>query len=550
MQWQSPIGKHRYKGQDKGEENNVHFYIGAATEEDALNANRNYTGAFQPLGVQSEKHAITIAASRTGKGAGVIIPNLLRWPHSALVVDPKGENAEATAEHREKMGQKVYVLDPFETANVPERLRASVNLLAELDPKSPRIREDINVIADGLVMRHDPKSGFWDGGGLSVIAGLIAHVLTGQHNLPKTLPSLREFLTANVQRFESIVDEMEENDSCGRLAKTAAGKLTKTGNEAGHFLSVADENTKWLDSPAMENLLADSTFSLRDLKRENVTVYLVLPPDLLDEHGRFLRLFVRCAIAAMAQPINGNDKGVPCLFLLDEFPALGHISEIHKASGLMPGFGVHLWPFVQDIGQLFELYGHDGTHTFFSNADLHQFFGCVDKPTLEYVSKALGRFSFTENGESVDDALASFPNRDNFANNSEGRQKFIAAYAKAEIRMKAAVEIQSQLTGIERLPADEVAHLIAKRNGQTVANASINFVKGSVFKAEVMPYFAEREERTNPLKEAKAQQTEFLKKHPHGLMGRGHTALAEKGRRKREAEAKTFRGRIKKWMAS
>ena len=59
----------------------------------------------RPIGIDSDRHAITIAGSRAGKGAAVMIPNLLRWPHNALVIDPKGEAAEATARKRERMGQ-------------------------------------------------------------------------------------------------------------------------------------------------------------------------------------------------------------------------------------------------------------------------------------------------------------------------------------------------------------------------------------------------------------------------------------------------------------
>ena len=39
---------------------------------------------------------MTIAPTRTGKGVGTIIPNLLTAERSVLVIDPKGENAAVT----------------------------------------------------------------------------------------------------------------------------------------------------------------------------------------------------------------------------------------------------------------------------------------------------------------------------------------------------------------------------------------------------------------------------------------------------------------------
>lgn len=41
-------------------------------------------------------------------------------------------------------------------------------------------------------------------------------------------------------------------------------------------------------------------------------------------------------------------------------------------------------------GQLIDLYGREGSETFFANADLHQFFGNTDPLTLEQISARLG----------------------------------------------------------------------------------------------------------------------------------------------------------------
>ena len=44
--------------------------------------------------------------TRTGKGVGVVIPNLLTWPDSVVVLDVKRENWEATAGFRAAHGQR------------------------------------------------------------------------------------------------------------------------------------------------------------------------------------------------------------------------------------------------------------------------------------------------------------------------------------------------------------------------------------------------------------------------------------------------------------
>ena len=43
------------------------------------------------LGLDDNRHCLTVAGSRAGKGVSVIVPNLCLYPGSALVIDPKGE---------------------------------------------------------------------------------------------------------------------------------------------------------------------------------------------------------------------------------------------------------------------------------------------------------------------------------------------------------------------------------------------------------------------------------------------------------------------------
>ncbi len=65
------------------------------------------------IGRADDRHMITVAGSRAGKSSTVLIPNLKRHPGSCVVLDPKGELARATAAHRTRLGQRVFVLDPF-----------------------------------------------------------------------------------------------------------------------------------------------------------------------------------------------------------------------------------------------------------------------------------------------------------------------------------------------------------------------------------------------------------------------------------------------------
>ncbi len=78
------------------------------------------------------------------------------------------------------------------------------------------------------------------------------------------------------------------------------------------------------------------------------------------------------------------------LFVLDEFPVLGHMADIESAAGQMAGFGVKLWVVVQNVGQLKKHY-EKGWETFIGNSGVLVAFNNNDTETLSELSKMLGR---------------------------------------------------------------------------------------------------------------------------------------------------------------
>ncbi|MEI9904454.1 MAG: type IV secretory system conjugative DNA transfer family protein [Asticcacaulis sp.] len=99
-----------------------------------------------------DRHALTVAGTRGGKGISLVIPNLVLWPGSAFVLDPKGELARKTARaRRQAHGQQVAVLDPFGITNQPP---GSCNLLDGIDLKSR------HVVADLQLLLESPDRGF------------------------------------------------------------------------------------------------------------------------------------------------------------------------------------------------------------------------------------------------------------------------------------------------------------------------------------------------------------------------------------------------------
>lgn len=82
-----------------------------------------HDAAGNAVGTRDDRHLWNSAQNRSGKGTGLIIPNLCLWPGSAVIIDPKGENAAITARNRALLdGHQAIALDPFNEAKLPSEL--------------------------------------------------------------------------------------------------------------------------------------------------------------------------------------------------------------------------------------------------------------------------------------------------------------------------------------------------------------------------------------------------------------------------------------------
>lgn len=378
------------------------------------------------IGIDDNRHVMTIAGSRTGKSV-TLVNNLLFYRGSVLALDPKGELATITAERRASLGQKVCILDPFHIA--PERLkpyRTSFNPLSLLVPESDTIIEDAGLISDALVIAGG-KDPHWDDSAQSWIEGLLLHIATdptfeGRRNLVTLRALLRTvFVTTGEVEDAPFALELAMLKNAARLQRSdtladvgdviegaARDFYERPPNERAGVLSTTRRHTKLLDFRAMARVLDGHDFDLSALKTapQGMTVYLCLPANRMARCSRWLRVFINLLLDAMER--EKAKPPVPVLACLDEFPVLGHMKQLEDAAGQIASFGVKLWVVLQDWGQGKALY-KERWETFAGNAGILQFFGNNDLMTTEYVSKRLGKtvVKVTREGEAATDQKAS-----------------------------------------------------------------------------------------------------------------------------------------------
>lgn len=107
--------------------------------------------------LSGQQFVILAAPTRSGKGVGVVIPNLLEYQGSVVVLDIKQENFDLTSGWRASQGQEIYLFNPF----AEDRRTHRWNPLSYVS-SDPAFRiSDLQAIAAMLYPDGDGKDKFW-----------------------------------------------------------------------------------------------------------------------------------------------------------------------------------------------------------------------------------------------------------------------------------------------------------------------------------------------------------------------------------------------------
>jgi type IV secretion system protein VirD4 len=337
------------------------------------------------------RHLCTFGPTRSGKGTTVIIPALLQVPHSAVVDDPKGQNAAVTGRRRRAMGQKVINLNPFRLhTGPPWNLSCDrFNPLAAFDINSPTVVADVSGLSQAMILTQGREPYFDDTArDLNTLCILYLKSTLGKS---ATLGHHRKMLTDVAARGkEAATILVAMSKSPHRFISQPAGRfMDAEARDISSAINTAITQTAFLDDPALTDpvrgVLSASDFEMGELKRRPATVYLILPGRYMDAYARFLRLMITSAL----DHITASTGGHPVLMILDEFARLEYLPVVANAFGFAAGFNLQLWPFLQDIPQLQELYGKKWM-SLIANSGMTQFFTPTEMETADYLQRRGG----------------------------------------------------------------------------------------------------------------------------------------------------------------
>lgn len=306
------------------------------------------------------EHVMLYAPTRTGKGVGVVIPNLLTWPDSVVVLDIKRENWAATAGFRAAHGQQVVLFDPLD----PDGRTARFNPLGHIDRTDPiAVLDELQKLAVMLFPAPHNADPFWAEAARTGLIGVGA-LVAETPELPFSLGAVYAELTRGDPRtrLPNIVGARVDAGRPLSIGCTSALADFCSASE-NTFASIKQTITArmnlWLN-PRVVAATNASDFDLRDLRSKRMSLYLGVSPDNMARVAPLYNLLLQQLVDLNTRELPTADHHpVQVLMVLDEFARLGHASVIAHGFSYVGGYGLRLLPVLQSPAQLRAEYGPD-----------------------------------------------------------------------------------------------------------------------------------------------------------------------------------------------
>lgn len=418
------------------------------------------TSHNKPLNWDGEGHLLSVAPTRTGKGTMQIIPNLLNYKGSVVVLDPKGELFQHTAAWRAKIVGPVYAINPFGEAGIPKT--AAFNPLDNVTDSQSALE-----LAEILYPRtHDDKQQFFENEAVAFLTAVIEFVACFAPKDHRTLGTIRDTLSTLDKGLYGLVKAMADDTMPPSIRNAARNFMTKS-RETGQprVLDSLNTHLRIWDTVGLRESTKQTDFRFEDLKDRPITIYLVLPFEKIEAYTTFVRMLFATALDAMLT--NKTKPDIPVLFIFDEFLSLNRDDRFISALRTHAGAGVRLWFFLQDLPTLEQKY--PTTWKSFLQVETKTFFGTDDPYTAELISRYLG------------DQTVAYESP-NLSSATTGGASASASYSISE---------NIQLTGRKLLTTDEV---LAFMSGSAQERPAVHFLRDMrPVQAQLKPWFLDKE---------------------------------------------------------
>ncbi|SDO86769.1 type IV secretion system protein VirD4 [Lutimaribacter pacificus] len=331
-------------------------------------------------------HALIVAPTGRGKGVGFVIPNLLTYKGSAVVLDVKGENFRETSRFRASMGDKVFRFAPTDWDRPTHRYNPLARIAAMTNPD--RQQMELKLTAKLFLQTDNEKlSGLLAGGiDLFVAAGLLAF----ERGVP-TIGEIYRITASGGDKQKEYLKRSQEVKNTS--AKLIFERMASTNNDTltSYLSLLMTSGLDTWDNRAIDAATATSDFSFRDIRRRPHAIYLVVESEMIRPLAPLIRLFFSDLIASLQAQEPGDDEPWPVMIMLDEFDRLGKMPIVAESIKTLRSFGGNLAIVTQTIPALDEIYGENTRRSLQGGAGVKLYLTPSEQKTIEELSQAVGK---------------------------------------------------------------------------------------------------------------------------------------------------------------
>ena len=334
------------------------------------------------------EHVLVVAPTRSGKGVGIVIPNLLSWPGSAVVLDIKFENYEITSQQRrDKLKNDIYLFAPGQSNS------HRWNPLDLIDLDDPFFHGTIDMIAQTLCPDPQNEDPMWTSEGRNIFKGAIMALLAigDKPSLCKVNSWIRQHTSQ--KKLDDFLNKLEADNyplpTVGKDLLTAYKDMPD--KQRGGVQSAITSRLSVFDDPMIDQVTSRSDFDLRDLRSKRMTVYLGANLQAITNLGPLFSLLFQLITIVLTRKLP-DKKREPhkVLLLMDEFTSLGEMNIIKKGIAFYAGYHLRLVVIIQGRAQLESLYQQSGLSEFISNFKYQIIYAPNDPKEAKELSDSLG----------------------------------------------------------------------------------------------------------------------------------------------------------------
>lgn len=349
--------------------------------------------------LDGQQFVILAAPTRSGKGVGVVIPNLLEYGESLVVLDIKQENFDLTSGWRASQGQEIYLFNPF----AEDRRTHRWNPLSYVSDDPAFRISDLMSIGAMLYPDGAEDQKFWVSQARNAFIAFTLYLFEnwdderasgfpGGQGTP-TLGAVYRLSSGDGTELKKFLKSLSERPFLSSNARSAfANMLSQADETFASILGTFKEPLNAWVNPVLDKATSTNDFLLTDVRKKKMTIYIGIQPNKLAESRLIINLF-------FSQLINLNTKELPksnpdlkyqCLLLMDEFTSIGKVDIIASAVSYMAGYNVRLLPIIQSMSQLDATYGREISRTIITNHALQILYAPREQQDANDYSDMLG----------------------------------------------------------------------------------------------------------------------------------------------------------------